>query len=65
MLDYLPAEIYELSGITIAFRVVLAMFVGGLIGTERDIKNRAAGYSNAYACLFRSCCCHDDQPICR
>src|SRR5699024_8639129 len=43
MLDYLPTEIYELSDITIAFRVVLAMFVGGLIGTERDIKNRAAG----------------------
>src|SRR5690625_2080548 len=43
MLDKLPAEIYELSGLTITFRVVLAIFVGGLIGTERDIKNRAAG----------------------
>src|SRR5699024_8255754 len=43
LLDYLPTEIDELSGITIAFRVVLAMFVGGLIGTERDIKNCAAG----------------------
>src|SRR5699024_193691 len=43
MLDYLPTEIYELSGFTITFRVVLAIFVGGLIGTERDIKNRAAG----------------------
>ena len=43
MLDNLPTEIYELSGLTIAFRVVLAMFVCGLIGTERDIKNRAAG----------------------
>lgn len=43
MLDYLPIEIYELSGLTITFRVALAIFVGGLIGTERDIKNRAAG----------------------
>ncbi|MEY8291399.1 MgtC/SapB family protein [Carnobacteriaceae bacterium 52-44] len=43
MLDNMPAEIYELSGLTITFRVALAMFVGGLIGTERDIKNRAAG----------------------
>lgn len=43
MLDNMPAEIYELSGLTITFRVALAIFVGGLIGTERDIKNRAAG----------------------
>lgn len=43
MLDYLPVEIYELSAFTITFRIVLAMFIGGLIGTERDIKNRSAG----------------------
>lgn len=43
MLDNLPAEIYELSTLTITFRMALAIFVGGLIGTERDIKNRAAG----------------------
>ena len=43
MLGNLPIDLYELNFITIAFRVALAIFVGGLIGTERDIKKRAAG----------------------
>ena len=43
MLANLPIDLYELNLITITFRVALAIFVGGLIGTERDIKNRAAG----------------------
>lgn len=43
MLGNLSIDLYELNFITIAVRVALAIFVGGLIGTERDIKNRAAG----------------------
>jgi|SRR5690625_1101696 len=43
MLDNLPAELYDLSTATIVFRVALAIFVGGIIGTERDYKSRAAG----------------------
>lgn len=43
MLDNLPVNLNELNAVTIAFRVGLAILVGGIIGTERDIKNRAAG----------------------
>lgn len=43
MLDRLPFDLYQLNLFTIILRVGLAILVGGIIGTERDIKNRAAG----------------------
>ena len=43
MLDNLPFDLYQLNIFTIIVRVALAILVGGVIGTERDIKNRAAG----------------------
>lgn len=43
MFDMLTFNLYELNLLTIIFRIFLAIFIGGLIGTERDMKHRAAG----------------------
>lgn len=43
MLENLAIDLYELNLITITVRVFLSIILGGIIGTERDIKNRAAG----------------------
>ena len=43
MLDILTFNLNELNVITILVRVLLATFIGGLIGTERDMRQRAAG----------------------
>lgn len=43
MFEHLPVNLQELNFITIIFRMALAIFIGGVIGTERDIKHRAAG----------------------
>lgn len=43
MFEWLPVDLQELNFITIIFRMILAIFIGGIIGTERDIKQRAAG----------------------
>ena len=39
----LPIDLQELNFVTIIFRMALAILIGGIIGTERDIKHRAAG----------------------
>ena len=36
-------ELREVTYLAVALRIVVAMIVGGLIGLERGIKNRAAG----------------------
>lgn len=43
MLESLTFNLNELNTITIIFRIFLAILIGGIIGTERDIKHRAAG----------------------
>lgn len=43
MLDILTFNLNELNVITIMVRVLLAIFIGGLIGTERDMRQRSAG----------------------
>lgn len=43
MLDILTFNLNELNVITIIVRVLLATFIGGLIGTERDMRQRSAG----------------------
>lgn len=43
MFDMLTFDLYELNFLTIIFRMGLAIIVGGFIGLERDIKQRAAG----------------------
>jgi len=43
MFDLLPINLQELNIVTILFRMVLAIIIGGIIGAERDIKHRAAG----------------------
>ena len=43
MLDILTFNLNELNVITIMVRVFLAIFIGGLIGTERDMRQRSAG----------------------
>jgi putative Mg2+ transporter-C (MgtC) family protein len=43
MFSDLPINLQELNFITILFRMALAILIGGIIGTERDIKHRAAG----------------------
>lgn len=42
-LDFLTFNLFELNFFTIFFRMFLAVFVGGVIGMERDVKHRAAG----------------------
>lgn len=42
-LDFLTFDLFELNFFTIFFRMFLAVFVGGVIGMERDVKHRAAG----------------------
>lgn len=43
MFDSIQINLNELNTITIIFRIILAILIGGMIGTERDIKHRAAG----------------------
>jgi len=43
MFENLPISLQELNFVTIIFRMVLAIIIGGIIGTERDMKHRAAG----------------------
>lgn len=43
MFEHLPINLQELNFVTILFRMSLAIIIGGIIGTERDIKQRAAG----------------------
>jgi len=38
-----PIDLQELNLVTILFRMGLAILIGGIIGTERDIKHRSAG----------------------
>ncbi len=42
-LDVFTWNLNELNFLTIFFRMFLAIFVGGIIGMERDVKHRAAG----------------------
>lgn len=43
MLESITFNLNELNTITIIFRMFLAVLIGGIIGTERDIRQRAAG----------------------
>lgn len=43
MFESMTFNLNELNTITIIFRMLLAVLIGGIIGTERDIKHRAAG----------------------
>lgn len=43
MFESMTFNLNELNTITIIFRMLLAVLIGGIIGTERDMKNRAAG----------------------
>lgn len=43
MFDTIVFDLTQLNFVTIIVRIFLAIFVGGLIGTERDMKQRAAG----------------------
>lgn len=43
MLGILTLNLNELNFITIVFRMFLAIIIGGIIGLERDLKQRAAG----------------------
>lgn len=43
MFDSISFDLQELNYITIIFRMLIAILLGGIIGTERDIKHRAAG----------------------
>lgn len=43
MLESITFNLNELNTTTIIFRMLLAVLIGGIIGTERDIKHRAAG----------------------
>lgn len=43
MFDSIQINLNDLNTITIIFRIFLAILIGGMIGTERDIKHRAAG----------------------
>lgn len=43
MVENWPTNLQELTLVTIVFRMTLAIFIGGIIGIERDIKHRAAG----------------------
>ena len=43
MFESITFNLNELNTITIIFRMLLAVLIGGIIGTERDIKHRAAG----------------------
>lgn len=43
MFESITFNLNELNTITIIFRMLLAILIGGIIGTERDMKNRAAG----------------------
>lgn len=43
MFESITFNLNELNTITIIFRMLLAVLIGGIIGTERDMKNRAAG----------------------
>lgn len=43
MLESITFDLNELNTVTIIFRTVMAILIGGIIGTERDIKLRAAG----------------------
>lgn len=43
MFANLPIDLQDINSITIIFRVLLSMLIGGIIGVERDIKQRTAG----------------------
>lgn len=43
MLDSFTINLDDLNLITVIFRTFLSILIGGIIGTERDIRNRAAG----------------------
>src|SRR5690606_7604274 len=36
--------LHELNAISTAFRILLAMIMGGILGLEREFKNRPAGF---------------------
>ncbi len=40
----LPDILYEINGISVIFRVCLAMILGGILGIERGRKHRPAGF---------------------
>lgn len=55
MLEQYGINLYELNVLTITVRIFLAVVLGGLIGTERDFKNRAAGIrTHMLVCLGAS-----------
>lgn len=43
MFDNLSIDLYSINIYSVIFRLFLAILIGGIIGTERDYKNRAAG----------------------
>lgn len=43
MLNILQNDMYELNDITIIVRLVLAVVIGGIVGTEREIGHKVAG----------------------
>ena len=45
----------ELNGVSIILRVVLAMVIGGIIGTERMVKNQPVG-SRTYMVVCLGAC---------
>lgn len=44
LLDWSTIDLYELNIVTIIVRIFLAIMIGGLIGLERGIKNKSAGF---------------------
>lgn len=52
MLESLQIDLHELNLITIIFRVLLAVLIGGIVGLERNIKNHTAGFrTHILVCL--------------
>lgn len=43
MFDNLPIDVDSINLVSISIRLLLAIIIGGIIGTERDYKNQAAG----------------------
>ena len=44
MLEFIPETLRDVNLVSILLRIILSVFIGGIIGLEREHKNRPAGF---------------------
>lgn len=52
MLEFIPETLRDVNLVSILLRIILSVFIGGIIGLEREHKNRPAGFrTHILVCL--------------